>query len=218
MLSALHRLGLQPVSRDSRGFEIPTRHLRGGYLSDVGWYRTVAEGRIVDADGRPIPWLVYPMIRLLSERCRESDFTVFEYGAGSSTLWWAERAERVTSVEHDVNWFDSLIGEVPPNVSLVHIPLAEGDEYERAVLADGPFDVIVIDGRRRSECGPHAIRQLSDRGVLIWDNSDRPRYGAALLAIEAAGFRRLELCGMAPRDNISSCTSVFYRPGNLLGI
>lgn len=218
LLSILHQVGLQPVYRDGAGFEVPTEYLATGYLSDVGWYRTVDEGRVVDVDGRPMPWLVYPMIRLLSDRCKASNLSVFEYGAGSSTLWWAERAERVTSVEHDATWYDSLLRQVPSNVALLHIPLAENHDYERSVAGNGPFDVIVIDGRRRSACGPHATRELSHRGVIIWDNSDRPRYAAALEAVEAAGFRRLELWGLAPRDNISSCTSVLYRPGNLLGI
>lgn len=218
LLSGLRRLGLQPVYRDPAGFVVPTKHLATGYLSDVGWYRTVQEGRVVDAHGRPVPWLVYPMIRLLSDRCDAPNFSVFEYGAGSSTLWWAERAERVTSVEHDATWYDSIAGQVPSNVSVLHIPLEQDDRYERAVVGKGPFDVIVIDGRRRSACGSHSPRELSPRGVIIWDNSDRPRYAAALAAIEAAGFRRIELWGLAPRDNISSCTSVLYRPGNLLGI
>ena len=217
--SALAKVHMELRQHDPHGYEVPAEFMRTGYLSEVGWYRTVAEQRVVDLAGKAIPWLVYPMIRLLDDRCRARELTVFEYGAGSSTLWWADRAGKVVSVEHDLSWYESLSGQVPPHVGLRLIPLDSSPAYERAVLdADGPFDVIVIDGRRRSECGAHAPSQLSQRGVILWDNSDRARYADAIRKVEKRGFKRLELHGLAPRDNISSASSVLYRPGNLLGL
>jgi len=217
--SALAKVRLEPVQRDPRGYPVPSEFMSTGYLSDTGWYRTVAEQRVVGPDGRPIPWLIYPMIRLLADRCPPAGMVVFEYGAGSSTLWWAERALRVVSVEHDAVWYESLRHRVPANVDLRHVPLNPALAYEQAVRdAAGPFDMVVIDGRRRSECGGYAVDQLSPEGVILWDNSDRPRYAEAIREIENRGFKRLELHGLAPRDNISSASSILYRPGNLLDL
>src|SRR5688572_10403591 len=50
--------------------------------------------------GQPIPWYTYPAIEFI----RQLDFsqsTVFEYGSGNSTMFWAASAARVISVEED---------------------------------------------------------------------------------------------------------------------
>lgn len=215
----LERTGFERIRTDRHGYRVPTQLLTSGYLSDVGWYRSVSEQQIVDSAGRPIPWLVYPAIRLLEERLPSEPFSVFEYGCGASTIWWSQRATSVTSVEHDREWYQKVSQSIPGNVSLSHVPLDQSEDYVRAVL-EGlvDYDVIVIDGRRRSDCAPFVLERLTPRGIVIWDNPDRDRYKLGLEKIQAAGFRRLDLHGMAPRDNISSATAVFYREGNLLGI
>lgn len=198
---------------------MPSRHLRTGYLSDVGWYRSVAEQRIVDAAGEPIPWLTYPAIQLLNTNLPRENLRVFEYGAGASTFWWSARASSVLSVEHDRDWHSSVSSSLPSNVTLLLIPLSEPEAYDRAVLqGDGPYDVVVIDGRRRVECSLHVPARLSSRGIVVWDNSDRPRYARGLAEFERLGFRRLDLHGMAPRDTISAVTAILYRDQNLLGL
>ena len=215
----LERMGLERIRRDRHGYRVPTRHLSYGYLSDVGWYRSVSEQQIVDATGRPIPWLVYPAIKLLEDRLPADPFSVFEYGCGASTFWWSQRARSVTSVEHDLGWYERVAPSIPRNVSLSHVPLDDSDGYARAVLAgEAGYDVIVIDGRRRSDCARFVLERLTPRGIVIWDNPDRARYAQGLERIQAAGFRRLDLHGMAPRDNISSATAVLYRDGNLLAL
>ena len=217
--AALRRVGLEPIQIDPSGYAVPTESLRTGYLSEVGWFRSVHEQAIVDADGQPLPWLVYPMIRLLRDRCVDEDLSVFEYGAGSSTVWWAARAARVVAVEHHAEWYAQVHDRVPDHVRLIYAPLDDTDTYETSISrAGGPFDLVVIDGRRRSECSRHVRAELSERGVVVWDNSDRPRYAAAISEFEGLGFRRLDLEGMAPRDNIAAMTSVLYRSGNILGL
>lgn len=55
---------------------------------DYGQLRTIREKRCIDKLGNPIPWYTYPAIEYL----KTIDFSrklVFEYGGGSSTLWWA---------------------------------------------------------------------------------------------------------------------------------
>jgi hypothetical protein len=187
-------------------------------LREVGWIRSRTENACVDAAGRPLPWITYPAIDLLARRVRP-EMSVFEYGCGASTLWWASRVKRVFSVEHDPSWARKIGAEAPPNASVRHVPLEPDGPYAADALAHGVrFDVVVIDGRRRVQCTPHAIRAVEESGVIVFDNSDRAEYEEAHRLLGAAGFRRLELVGMAPMIEHLSETSLFYRSGNCLGI
>lgn len=60
--------------------------------------RSIDEKVCADKDGNPIPWYTYPAIEYLSQ----FDYggkRVFEYGCGYSSLFWAERAAKVISIE-----------------------------------------------------------------------------------------------------------------------
>jgi hypothetical protein len=63
---------------------------RTGPLKDDGWFRSCREQASVDANGNPIPWITYPAIEFLVKRIN-NQLSVFEYGCGNSTLWWASR-------------------------------------------------------------------------------------------------------------------------------
>ncbi len=183
-----------------------------------GWFRSFRRGESVDATGNPIPWYSYPAIEFLRGRVRP-ELSVFEYGTGNSTLWWASRAREVFAVEHDEAWFRKMQPKVPPNVTLRHVPLAPTGEYARSLLRAGqPFNLVVIDGRDRVECARVAPRALTDDGVIVFDNSDRAEYAEGYAALHSAGFRHIGFVGMTPIAAVKVETSIFYRSGNWLGI
>jgi hypothetical protein len=192
---------------------------RGGALVQDGWFRSFDEGRPVDADGNPLPWITYGAIEFLSARVR-ADMNVFEYGSGWGTLWWAARVSRVTSCEHDPVWYDDMARRVPAKVTLIHEPLHGGDGAYARVAArwPGAFDIIVIDGRDRVRCARHSLAALKPSGVFVWDNTDRPRYAPGLSELADRGFRRIDFVGLFPGSTVKSRTSVLYRDGNVLGI
>ena len=90
-------------------------HYRRSFVRTTGLLRSFRERRPVDAAGNPLPWVSYPAIHLLNERPRP-DHTVFEFGAGYSTLYFAARCAAVTTVEHDREWFDEVARVAPENV------------------------------------------------------------------------------------------------------
>jgi len=187
-------------------------------LHEDGWVRSCKEHRPIDRAGNPVPWITYPAIEFLSRRTRP-DMFVFEYGSGASTLWWASRVERVISVEHDPDWARRVSAVAPANTKVLHIPLVPEEPYVTSARTQGiGFDVVVIDGRRRVECVPHAMAALKPGGVIILDNTDRPEYESGLRLLAEAGFRKIEFVGLAPMIAIKSETSVWYRPGNCLGL
>ena len=194
----------------------PLRHLdlfRRG-LRDSGWTESHRRQQSVDAEGRPLPWITYGAIHFLEGRVRDT-MRVFEYGAGNSTRWWAGKTPHVTSVEHDADWVAQLT-DLPDSVVLLERRL--DDRYVEAIRGRGPFEIVIIDGRNRVACTYESLTELSDDGIVVFDNTDRPQYQDAYDRLSSEGFRRLDFHGLGPINNSFWTTSVFYRDANCLGL
>jgi len=186
-------------------------------LQDDGWFRSYYTKESVNRAGEPIPWYTYAFIKFIDARV-QPHFEVFEYGCGNSTLWYARYVKAVQAVEHDKTWYEKIKPKMPKNVTLCFQPL-QSEEYVQTVhAARKKFHIIVIDGRRRSECLLTAVDALHEEGVLVMDNTERPHYQEAIANLEGKGFKRLDFWGIAPVAANNTCTSVFYKSGNCLGI
>lgn len=172
---------------------------------DYGFWRSVRQGRSVDREGNPIPWITYPAIDYL----RQLDFRnrrIFEFGAGHSTLFWAERAAQVVSVESQEPWFEKLCDQAPSNVEL-HLA-HEPEEYVGCLARQqGEFDVIVIDGDERQRCCQAALAKLAPGGLVILDNADWYPDGAAVL--REGDLIEVDFAGFSPQSGYVSITSFF---------
>lgn len=194
------------------------RLLRRGYLRDVGWFTSATRGESIDVHGEPQPWITYPCIDFLTPRL-QPNWSIFEYGCGNSTRWWAGRAKRVRSCEHELAWFEKVRPSLPDNCELIHRPLDSSGAYERSI-SEHPeeYDVVIIDGRHRVACADVASKQLSGSGILLWDNTERDKYQPGMKRLREQGFRQIDFWGMSPITIFRSCTSLFYRSNNCLGI
>jgi hypothetical protein len=196
----------------------PTFLLYRGWLTEVGWVKTSLVREPVTRDGKPVPWMTYPAIRFLESRLSKS-MEVFEFGAGNSTLWWADRVDRVDSCEHDAQWYVRTQARLPGNASVTHRDLDTDGDYCRAVGAtQRAYDIVVIDGRDRVNCAQQSLGALKPAGVLIWDNSDRPEFEEGLRLLTRHGFRSLDFEGLGPVNPYPWMTSILYRSENCLGI
>lgn len=61
---------------------------------------------------------------------------MFEYGCGGSTLFFAERAKKVISVEHDRLWFEKLTGAINPTYSNIELNFIPPDINHKPTVAD----------------------------------------------------------------------------------
>jgi hypothetical protein len=187
-------------------------------LTRIGWIESRLRQLPLDASGQPLPWYTYPAIAFLEERAPDR-VNVFEYGAGFSTLWWSTRSRRVVSCEHDNGWLEAIRPRLPENAEARWCRQDENGEYCRSVLtAAMRFEIVVIDGVDRNNCAEPALAALTDDGVVIWDNSDRPEYRSGFDVLEGAGFRELPFSGFGPINEYLWTTSIFYRNDNCLGI
>lgn len=171
-----------------------------------GQTRRDADGNCIDAEGNPIPWMTYPSIDFLDSfdlsACR-----VFEFGSGSSTLFWAARCRSVCSVEHFEPWFEKMRKRLPENVTLTKQP--ELSTYADEIHKYDEFDIVVIDGAERMRCARAALRHLSQGGIILLDNSEWYRNCGTFLRGE--GFSQLDFCGFTPLNSFTSVTSIFTK-------
>src|SRR5271170_976341 len=93
-------------------------NFRENYLRPLGWLKSIELGQCCNDDG-PIPWLTYPATRFL-ESIVKPNWRVFEFGCGSSSLWWASRVREVLSVEHDDEWATKIRALLPDNGRIIH--------------------------------------------------------------------------------------------------
>ncbi len=126
--------------------------------------------------------------------------SIFEYGSGSSTLFFEDYFEKVYSVEHNKEWFDIVTSSaesanvfyVPPEKSKQPIYISKklgfkNLDFKNYVNFIGTlgkkFDVIFIDGRARQECLKIALEFLNPGGFIILDDSNRKRYKKDFLKV-----------------------------------
>ncbi len=184
------------------------------YLETSGWLKSLTEGKVIDDNYHPLPWYSYPAIEFIEDKLK-SDFRVFEYGSGQSTLWYAPRVKQVISVEHNPDYFLLLQNSLPENVTLSLIEDREKYAAEIKRYSDGYFDVIVIDGINRARCAELCYGKLTGNGLIIFDNSDREENDLALEFLQEKKFKRLDFYGLVPTQKYKICTSIFWRDEEL---
>lgn len=199
-------------------FELFNMFFRG-YLHDTGWVNSFIKQRPVDHNNNPVPWLTLPFNAFIRERLKK-DMTVFEFGSGNSTLFYAKIVELVVAVENDRSWFDTVKSSMPSNVTVIYEELNnKNDRYSKAaILTEKKYDMIVVDGRERVKCIFNSLECLTERGVLILDNSDRESYSEGIKFMLEKGFKRLDFWGIAPSFAHQTCTTLFYRSNNCLDV
>lgn len=184
-----------------------------------------------------IPWLSYPAIDRLA-KAANANADVFEYGAGGSTLWFAERVRHVTTVEHNRGWHAMVAEELrQTGLSNCDLMLKEAtrvdsdagardcdygswkepgsfERYVRAIDAvpDGTLDIVLIDGRSRAACLLHARRKVRVGGLIVLDDSTRERYQGAMRHL--GSWPREDLCFFRPFALSPSRTTVWMRPAD----
>lgn len=189
-----------------------------GYLNSIGWFTAFDRKQAVDAGGKALPWVTYSFIDFIRHRLNKT-LNVFEYGSGSSTEFYAERAGTVTSVEHDKDWFDLVSKSNPANAEIIFCELKRDGEYARKAKTLGKeFDIIIVDGRDRVNCCKYSIDALSAKGVIVLDDSERRDYNAARVFLTQHGFKELSFSGISPGLFYLKATSVFYKSINCLDI
>lgn len=169
-----------------------------------------------DNTGECNPWWCESAVNFVRKKIEGKELSVFEWGAGNSTLFWSNYAKKVVSIEHDIEWYKKLVSLVPSNVSLKYIELEYDGDYCRAMEDEEEFDIVSIDGRDRVRCAKNCLSHLKKSGIIIWDNTDRKNYEEGITYLLNKGFRMIEFSGIvwgAPGKE--DYTAIFYRNDNM---
>lgn len=187
-------------------------------LKDDGWFESFNTKKSIDKDGNPIPWCTYPFIKFIEPRLKK-DFTVFEYGSGNSTIWYAKKVKQIISVENDEAWFKVISKILPANAKLIYIKSDIDGEYCRSVIKQNiKFNIIIIDGRDRINSIKFSVNQLTDDGIIVFDNSQIEKYKEGLNLLNSMNFKKIDFIGPLPIVSHNNQTSIFYRNNNCLNI
>ena len=173
----LYFLGLEGISR---------LVILDSALKADGWFLSVKKKQAVNKNGKPIPWVTYPFIDFIDGRLNES-MDVFEFGAGNSSLYFANRVKSVTSIEHHPDWFKDIstnkeyqldnlsmhLVEIPEELSkLGYHKMAFTDNENDYVLSlrdsERKYDIVVVDGLFRNTCMKNCISNLSQEEWFFW--------------------------------------------------
>jgi len=193
-----------------------SRH--NGYLVDTGWIKSFLSNEPLDNNGKPIPWLSYPVISFLSERLN-TNMLLFEYGSGNSTIYYSQRVKKVIAVEHNKVWIDKIKNRLNNNAEIIFKEIDEDGDYCRTIKFTGEkYHVIIIDAEDRVNCIKNCHDNLTEDGVIILDDSDRDEYAGGIKYLFEKAFKQITLWGIAPGSFHYKSTSVFYRKNNCLSI
>ena len=181
---------------------------------DYGHFLTTLNGSCIDKNGDPIPWYTYPSIEYLNQ-FDFSEKSVFEYGSGNSSLFWAKRAGKVISVEGDKSWYEK-VSKMNSFENLSFIFAEDKVSYISSIDGFTGFDIIVIDGYHRKECADYAIKKLNPGGFIILDNSNRYPEIAEFIRSKINPIQ-VDMKGFTPINFYTSTTSLFLsRDFNML--
>ena len=194
------------VRKQLRNFNILARN--------YGQFRSIREWSCLDSSGRPIPWYTYPAIEYLNH-LDFSQMNLFEFGSGNSTLWWAGKTKSVTSIEDDENWYSKVYSSasfLPDKIKYLH---ENNKEMYVNAIAEYLFDIVVIDGKHRTECANHMLSYYKNReGVmLIFDNSDWYPETINILR-EGLGLVQVDFHGFGPINDYTWTTTIFINQAN----
>lgn len=171
------------------------------------------------------PWWPYDAVAWVASALPPRP-RVFEYGGGGSTLWLHDRGAQVTVAEHDAGWHAQLAAALPTGVRVLLVPPQPAgsitsavepgffDDYAAAADGepDGSLDLVIVDGRARVDCALRAMPKVKPGGLLLLDDTDRPRYRPAADAL--AGWERHVFAGLKPGQRFAAQTSVWRRPAS----
>jgi len=189
-----------------------------GFLVDNGWFESFRNKSPLGKDSKPVPWFTYSCNDFLKDRLNK-DLSIFEFGSGNSTLFFASKVGSVVSSEHNKDWYNFQKNRVPNNVKLIYFDQKNDSGYSKSIEAQNTeFDIIIVDGIDRMNCIFNSVDFLKEGGVMILDDSERKEYTTGVEFLLKKGFKKLDFWGIAAGILFKKCTTIFYKEKNCLQI
>ena len=185
-------------------------------VKNNGWKKSFIDGFSQDENGDPLPWMTYPAIKFLQSNLNKNH-TIFEFGCGASTLFFAKKVKRVLGLETNQRWFEII------NKLLIQ---ASCNNAELTLMQDGltnhfyenfaknheeKFDFIIVDSLKRFECAKNSISVLKPQGSIVLDDSERKNYQKIFDFFAKTNFSKQDFWGISPGQLRIKNTTIFTR-------
>ena len=122
------------------------------------------------------PWLTQDAIRILTSLLKPTDH-ILEFGSGRSTIWFAKRVGKITSVENHAAWFKVVEQMLKSLNWKVDYSLVPDDEHQEAGyrellsrIPDESIDLCLVDGGPRALCAVESVSKVKRGGFVVIDN------------------------------------------------
>jgi len=188
------------------------------------WINSAFSGLSCDENKQNIPWFSYPAIANLQQLT--ADKLIFEFGCGSSTLFFLSKNQRVISLETNKIWFKTIAGEVFGKYGGTFVENAFFSEKCSLFLLENAyqnpayyqflhrypldyFDIIVVDSLHRYQCSINSLSHLKKDGILIVDDFERRNYQKIADHLQNLQYRRYDFIGIAPASLKIKNTAMF---------
>lgn len=192
------------------------------------WINSSKIGFSVDENFSSIPWYSFEAIEFLKTHLKPEHW-VFEFGSGSSTIFYHNNCSKVVAIESNKSWFEIICEKIQGKVNSNNdhfisknseIFLLENaiDNFDYENFANIysyknniKFDFIVIDSLKRHLCTLKSLESLKSGGYLILDDSERPNYKKTIDFLEQNNFEHIIFSGIAPAQLKIKNTSFFLK-------
>lgn len=126
------------------------------------------------------PWLTADMVNILDTWLKPTDVGL-EWGSGRSTVWFARRVAKLTSVEHDKEWAARVVATLNAERLENRVEYYIVDDVDTVqaearyvgicdAIPEGSLDFCLIDGLARDRCALGCLDRLKGGGIIIIDN------------------------------------------------
>jgi len=145
---------------------------------------------------------------------------VWEFGAGGSTLWLAERAARLESVEDNAAWHAAVTKALlDAGHASVQVHLTTTADLPAAIDGTGLWDVVWVDcftNRERARSIRSGAPHVKPGGWLVADDYDFPQVRKAIEGLRAAGWDVAIVAGVKLHPNrhvpVTTATAFCRKP------
>jgi len=204
------------------------------YQHKISWINSFYKGLSVDENSNFIPWYCYEAINFLTNNLPKN-ISIFEFGCGSSTLFYLQKGCNIISLETNKIWFDLVIKlinqQIKSDFKIIHqdnfyknqnieIYLMEdgltNDKYENfcqdiSLKKQILFDYIVIDSLKRYLSCKNSLQVLKPFGTIILDDSQRKNYHKIFELMKEKNFMVKNFTSISPAQLKIKTTSFFSK-------
>jgi len=133
------------------------------------------------------PWIHESVITLLENNVNK-DTKILEFGSGNSTLFLQNLTNNLTSIEHNIEWYNKINPLVNNNTKYIlkqekyiskppiNKKFYNSNNIEELLgcnIPDEYYDILFVDGINRVNCVLGCYNKVKKGGFIILDDSNR---------------------------------------------